>query len=170
MGKLINLKNQRFGFWLALEPAEKNKKGQTQWLCQCECGTKKVVTTNSLRTGNSTSCGCNHSPDLSNTKFGKLEVLKQDNSKTKGRRHWVCKCECGSLITVSTYKLRNNKINSCGCDTQTINSKTKSNSAIIIQLNMYKENIDQIYKNCLLAQENYNTLRDKISQLSELFG
>lgn len=173
MGKMINLKNQRFGFWLALEPAEKNTKGQTQWLCQCECGVKKIVTTNSLRTGNSTSCGCNHTPDLTNIRFGKLLVLKQDNSKSNGRRHWVCQCDCSNLITVNTYQLRNDKISSCGCDNaQTINNNLDiiSNSALLNQLNKYKENIDQIYKNCLLAQENYKVICDKINTLSKLFS
>lgn len=115
MGKLIDLTGQRFGFWKVLNKKEKNKSGQTQWLCECDCGTQKTVTSNSLRTGNSTSCGCNHAPNLENKKFGKLTVIRADHSKNK--RQWICKCECGNLFITNTYKLRNGNITSCGCQT-----------------------------------------------------
>jgi hypothetical protein len=114
MGKTINITEQRFGFWVAKKPGEKNKNGQTQWLCVCECGKEKLVTLNSLRTGNSTSCGCNHAPNLHEKKFGKLLVLKIDVTKTGGRRHWECQCRCGNLITATTYQLRNKIVTSCG--------------------------------------------------------
>lgn len=32
--------------------------GKTAWLCRCECGNEKTITLNSLRTGNTKSCGC----------------------------------------------------------------------------------------------------------------
>lgn len=115
MGKAIDIKGKRFGFWVAIESAEKNKNGQTQWLCQCECGTKRAVTTNSLRTGNSTSCGCNKCPDLTKEKFEYLLVLNLDISQNKDRRYWKCLCSCGKIITATTYQLRNGKITSCGC-------------------------------------------------------
>jgi len=113
MGKLIDISGQRFGFWLAKSLGPKNKNGQTQWLCRCECGKEKLVTLNSLRTGNSTSCGCNHTPNLEKEKFGKLTVLALDNIKCDGRRRWVCQCECDRIITATTYQLRNHKITSC---------------------------------------------------------
>jgi hypothetical protein len=117
MGKAIDLTGQRFGFWMVLQRAEKNKSGQTQWLCQCECGKQKTVSTNSLRTGNSTSCGCNHAPDLSGQQFNKLKVVRVDKDRKTDRKHWLCECECGKQISVNTYKLRNNVIVSCGdCD------------------------------------------------------
>ena len=118
MGKLIDLSNKRFGFWLALKPGSKSKSGQTQWLCQCECGIKKEITSNSLRSGNSTSCGCNHAPDLTNLVFGDLTVLNLE-SHNDGIRKWNCKCSCGNNTIVNTYKLRQNIITSCGCRTIT---------------------------------------------------
>ena len=76
---------------------------------------KKSISSNSLRTTNSTSCGCNTSPNLTNKTYGKLLVIKFDHS-ANGRRYWLCKCNCNNYITASTNKLRNGKINSCGCD------------------------------------------------------
>lgn len=113
MGKFINLIDQRFGFWRVIGQEVKNYNGQTQWLCQCDCGTKKIITSNSLRTGNSTSCGCNHSPNLIGKKFGNLLVINTDHSK--GRKYWMCQCDCGKTIIAPTYKLRDKTITSCGC-------------------------------------------------------
>jgi hypothetical protein len=117
MGKRLNLAGQRFGFWVAESFAGKNKRGQTQWFCRCDCGTTRVITANSLRTGNSTSCGCNHKPNLVGQKFEKLTVVSLDEVKGKGRRYWICGCECGNSTIASTNQLRNAIKVSCGlCD------------------------------------------------------
>ena len=117
MSKLIDIAGQRFGFWVALKLSDKNSKNQTQWLCECECGTQRLVTSNSLRSGNSTSCGCNHNPNLTNRVFGSLLVLKLDDTKkNKGRRYWVSKCSCGRISSYTTNQLLNNLITACECN------------------------------------------------------
>jgi hypothetical protein len=55
--KLINLVGNRFGKLLVIEKAE-SLKGHTRWLCRCDCGKECIVHGNSLKTGNTTSCGC----------------------------------------------------------------------------------------------------------------
>ena len=114
MSKLINLTGQRFGFWLVKSRTANNKSGQTQWLCQCDCGIERLVTANSLRTGNSTSCGCNHTPDLTGIIFDGLTVIQLDVTRN-GRRYWLCKCACSNLIVITTNQLRGGLISSCGC-------------------------------------------------------
>lgn len=161
MGKFIDLKNQRFGFWVVLELAGKNKNGQTQWLCQCECGGKKIVTANSLRTGNSTSCGCNHTPDLTNEKFGQLTVEKLD-SKNNGRRYWICQCNCGQKITASTYQLRNGLITSCGCaKNNTTDNNNEPYNPCQQHMNLYK-NITQFYDQIDRIKQNTIQLKEII--------
>ncbi len=152
MGKLIDLKGQNFGFWIVLESAGKNKTGQTIWLCQCDCGNKKTVTTNSLRTGNSTSCGCNNTPNLTNKKFGELLVLHQDETKDKGRRYWLCQCSCGKILSANTNQLRNDKIISCGC------KNTKS------EVIYNEKNIDNLEYNDIHEKD----LSNKVSYLIRL--
>ena len=107
MGKLINLVGQQFGFWLVKNQGINNKSGQIQWLCLCECGIESLVSSNSLRTGNSTSCGCNHTPDLLNRIFGELTVSNLDHSKGNDRRYWMCACSCGNSIILNTNQLCN---------------------------------------------------------------
>ena len=62
MGKLLDLSEQRFGRWTVLRPAPrrhyKTGRPETYWLCRCDCGVESPVQTNSLRRGESQSCGC----------------------------------------------------------------------------------------------------------------
>lgn len=63
MSKFIDIKGEKYNRWtvLSLDRIE-NKKAF--WLCQCECGTKKVVSSSSLRCGSSKSCGCLHNDNV----------------------------------------------------------------------------------------------------------
>ena len=128
MGKLVNITGQRFGFWVVQKQGDNNKSGKSQWLCLCECGTLKLISSNSLRTGNSTSCGCNHTPNLANKKCGDLTVLKLDDSKSKNRRYWICQCKCGKQITFNTNQLNNS---SYVCEHENYRSNLISNNIII---------------------------------------
>ncbi len=58
MGKFIDLTGQRFGRLSALSREGTTRRGQPLWLCLCNCGNKSIIQANSLRTGNTTSCGC----------------------------------------------------------------------------------------------------------------
>jgi hypothetical protein len=161
MGKLINLTGQRFGFWLVKEKCLCNKDNHSQWLCICECGIEKCITSNSLRTGNSTSCGCNHTPDLTDKIFGKLKVLNINISDDKNRRYWNCKCKCGNIIIVSTYKLRQKIIKSCGCDLYKLaKDSSKSRANFITESIIMKNNIISIEK----QMKELTTLNSKLEE------
>jgi len=54
MVKSIDRAGHVFGRWTALSRIPKERK----WLCQCECGTVRAVSTGHLRQGKSKSCGC----------------------------------------------------------------------------------------------------------------
>lgn len=58
MPKFIDLTGQRFGRLLVLEEAPRIKGTPISWVCQCDCGKKKIVQSGNLRNGSSTSCGC----------------------------------------------------------------------------------------------------------------
>ena len=53
-----DLVDNRFGNLIVLERAGRNKRGQSLWLCQCDCGREIYVNTARLRSGNVKSCGC----------------------------------------------------------------------------------------------------------------
>jgi len=53
--------------------------------------------------------------ELVGLNVGALTVQGLDTSNTKTKRSWLCKCQCGKVISVDTYRLKAGKITSCGC-------------------------------------------------------
>ena len=84
MAKRLDLVGQRFGYLVVIGRAENNNRGNTQWLCQCDCGKKKVVLGYDLTHGRTTTCGCKanmkgkesyNRKNLVGLKFGTLSVI-----------------------------------------------------------------------------------------------
>lgn len=65
-----------FGRLTVIGRIENNQRGNTRWLCQCECGNKAEIEGNKLLTNNTTSCGCLISKGNSNIK----NILQQNNT------------------------------------------------------------------------------------------
>lgn len=114
MGKIRHLEGKKFNKLTVLRKSEIKRHRKTMWECECECGNKALVNTNSLETGNTKSCGCLSRPDLVGKQFGKLEVVSQVESK-KSERRWKCRCDCGNIHTASTSQLNLGVVKSCGC-------------------------------------------------------
>lgn len=55
--------------------------------------------------------------DLTGKTFGKLTVIERD--RTRNRVYWKCRCECGTLISVSSQALQSGKT-SCGCERENV--------------------------------------------------
>lgn len=58
MAIVKRLENQKFGRLTVIKEVGRTKSGGTTWLCECECGSEKVVSSTSLREGKTRSCGC----------------------------------------------------------------------------------------------------------------
>ena len=54
----IDETGNKYGRLTELEKVENNKAGAVQWKCLCECGNIKIISGSSLRSGNTSSCGC----------------------------------------------------------------------------------------------------------------
>ena len=129
-----DLTNQRFGRFVVLSRADdivySNGQAYSAWLCQCDCGNKKVVVGTSLNNGSSTNCGCirsektiarnkKNNENLIGSRFGMLvveskaeDILRSDN---KWRTAWNCRCDCGNTTVVTENDLKTNNTKSCGC-------------------------------------------------------
>ena len=99
MGKIKDLTGQRFGRLTVIKMVGKDSIGKILWLCQCDCGEECIIRGNSLRTGNTTSCGCYNKQrtretnliDLTGQNFGKWTVIKKSSRKTKNNGSiWIC--------------------------------------------------------------------------------
>lgn len=75
MHKKFDLTDQVFGRLTAIKLAGKNKHRQNLWHCRCVCGNEIVTPANSLRTDNSTSCGC----------------LRDEKALAANTKHGMCK-------------------------------------------------------------------------------
>jgi len=53
--------------------------------------------------------------DLTGQKFGKLTGIKYVNSNKNGHAVWLCKCDCGCIITALAHQIKSGNTKSCGC-------------------------------------------------------
>lgn len=61
MSRKINLTGQRFSYLTVIEEdLENSTPGNIKWKCRCDCGNIVSVKGGNLKSGNTTSCGCNH--------------------------------------------------------------------------------------------------------------
>jgi len=58
MSNLIDLTGKRFGRLIVIERSGSDKRGNSMWLCKCDCGTEKVIRGEKLNSGQTKSCGC----------------------------------------------------------------------------------------------------------------
>ncbi|KKM98992.1 hypothetical protein LCGC14_1152420 [marine sediment metagenome] len=56
--KRIDLVGQKFGRLVVLQFIDKNKWRSSFWLCRCDCGKEKIILGDSLKNGDTKSCGC----------------------------------------------------------------------------------------------------------------
>lgn len=64
-----------------------------------------------------------HFDDLTNKRFGRLEVQSRFTPVGIHPIKWKCACECGQETYVSAANLRNGTTNSCGCLRAQLNGK-----------------------------------------------
>lgn len=107
----------RFGRLVALSYA-----GDGKYLCQCDCGNKKLIATYSLTSGATQSCGCLRREvtsktmmkyDLTGQTFGEWTVIAHHGSGSL----WLCRCSCGKEKLIAASHLLSGITKSCGHNT-----------------------------------------------------
>lgn len=133
------------------------------WLCKCDCGNYKEISSTRLKTGKAKSCGCLSRKalekgqglnfnDLTGKTFGKLVVIKRCEDKISNKENhknfvqWLCKCSCGKEIKVLSSNLITGNTQSCGL------CKNNSHGNIKIENLLKKANIpferEKKFTNC----------------------
>lgn len=79
MGNFQDLTGQKFGRLTVIERVENNKYGSAQWLCECECGTRSIVTTGNLKKS-ADHCQCFLPPEAQD-----VDELWKEIEGTEGR-------------------------------------------------------------------------------------
>ncbi len=107
----------QFGRLTAVKETDKKIGASYIWLCKCECGQMKEVSTHSLLDHHTKSCGClkggHNKLDLTGERFGHLVAITDTGLRCGTNCIWLCKCDCGSYRMVSTGKLRSKEVRSC---------------------------------------------------------
>ena len=97
--------------------------GNSKWHCKCDCGTEVNVQTSNLRNGPTKSCGCYQRKRASEARlvpmigkrFGKLTVLERVPNNRYGHVQYKCSCDCGGFVITEAERLRQGRVQSCGC-------------------------------------------------------
>ena len=119
-----------------LEKTDKRQDNSVVWKCQCVCGNIVERSTSNLHRVTFHSCGCYNKETLSNInkkdltgkRFGKLIVLKENEKRTdSGKITWLCKCDCGTIVSIPTNSLTSGNTSSCGCINYSIGEKNIKN-------------------------------------------
>lgn len=124
-----SIKNEignKYGRLTVIAETNNREFGSVCWLCVCECGNEVIVAGDSLRSGQTQSCGCLNMEksreanfvDRTNKQYCKLTALFIDEDKTRQFKHgvyWRCKCSCGNYTTALGTALERGLVKSCGC-------------------------------------------------------
>lgn len=150
-----DIAGKRFHHLLILRRAERPSHVTRKcawWLCRCDCGVEKVISSDTLlRTRGTRSCGClsrEHTrllgqravQDLTGKQFGRLTVIGRGQKPigTKSRTaFWVCKCVCGKTVNIRASSLTTGVTISCGCYNREVIGKSVVSAATRIY-NIYK--------------------------------
>ena len=117
---VINEVGNKYGLLTVIERGQNTKEGSAQWVCECECGNKTIVSGKNLRKGNTKSCGClklKKPParkDLTGKRFGRLLVVGEPQNGSRGTI-WKCLCDCGTVCYKVSADLVHGNTQSCGC-------------------------------------------------------
>lgn len=84
LAKLQDLTGKQFGRFVVvkrvLPPSHLKNPCHSFWLCRCSCGNEKIVSSTSLRSGTTKSCGC-YSRDVRKAKKGTYEIKPKDKRR-----------------------------------------------------------------------------------------
>lgn len=117
----IDLTGKRFGKLLVLsDSGYRTSSGGIKWICHCDCGKQKTISSSHLRSGDTRSCGCMKMHDtikrMVGKRFDRLTVLYDSGDRgPDGSINWMCQCDCGKQKAISSNRLRMGTTRSCGC-------------------------------------------------------
>lgn len=121
----IDLKGKRFGLLVAIKNMGLNSHGNYAWLCKCNCGTFKTISSGQLLSKKrpTNSCGCligksaakRTLNDMTGRRHGRLVGIKRVSTVHDATARWLFQCDCGKTTEVDGSSVRNGSIQSCGC-------------------------------------------------------
>ena len=89
--------------------------------------------------------------DISGQRYGQLTVVRRDEHAPKGRSKWICKCNCGKMVSVYRSHLVCGQTISCGCASKGVNLRpidagTRFGRLTVIEITNKKHRNTYMYK------------------------
>ena len=109
-----DIKGERFGKLTAIEQIG-TVKWQALWRCACDCGKEVITRRRYLVTGGKRSCGCLKVKRREGDIIGRLTVIREAGRNEKREVLWECRCECGTVIVLTSQRISDGSTISCGC-------------------------------------------------------
>lgn len=117
----IDLTGNSYGRLKVISEAPDRCNGYVGWLCECQCGERRVFSSHALIHNHTRSCGClrketndRSQVDIAGQRFGKLIAIRKHGKKRR-QITWLCRCDCGRETIVLGGQLRYGQSRSCGC-------------------------------------------------------
>lgn len=161
---ILDLVGERYGKLTVLERVIDETK-RSKWLCQCDCGNKKVIRNDALRAKvkPTRSCGCvsSNAQDLTGRRFALLTVIEDTGKRSHRKKIYKCRCDCGNISYVPSYSLNNGGTKSCGCLIPIISSESNRGE----RHPNYNPNLtdeDRMARRYILNKESHKTWRTSI--------
>lgn len=100
--KMVDITNKKYNHLKVIKLDHRDDKGILYWLCECDCGNRKVVNGNSLKNGNIKACGC--------LQGGKTKYKYSNKKIYKKWQHMISRCENKNDISFKNYGARGIKV------------------------------------------------------------
>lgn len=114
MSRMKDIAGIRFGK-LTAEKYLYSKNRSSYWSCLCDCGKTHIAQLGNLSNGSTKQCSiCTRHAirvDLSGKTFNKLFVI--EFAYLKQGVHWLCRCDCGNEIILTTSAIKSGRVQSC---------------------------------------------------------
>lgn len=111
-GRYFDSTGKKFNNLTVIEELKKN--GAIYCKCRCDCGKEKIIRKTNITRGITKTCGSGCQISLVGLKQGMLTVLEETEKRYKGRKVYLCHCECGNEKFISAANLHAG-VKSCGC-------------------------------------------------------
>lgn len=117
----LDLTGEKYGMLTVISETSRIGKHR-RYICRCDCGNEVPVKMDSLRSGNTKSCGCLKAKtpppkfkDLTGKRYGRLVVIERSYEKARNNHSfWLCKCDCGNTRIADSADLHNGVTTNCG--------------------------------------------------------
>jgi hypothetical protein len=170
MAATIQMEGLRFGK-LIVTSRRMDGGRRAAWNCKCDCGSTRVVIGEYLRRGSVHDCGCVNPPragrnkaELTGKTFSHLHVLKEapKSTKTRGRK-WICKCDCGKVVELSSNAITSGNNRSCGGEAHRQGGALETRRKAIGELPL--AHVNQIRQNAIKRNLRFNVTAEYLWDL-----